>query len=231
MIYKQIVEGIFIERPNRFIAQVLINGKEEAVHVKNTGRCRELLVPGARLVLEDCRHNTNRKTKYSLIAVYKGDMLVNIDSQVPNAVIHQALKENMIDSLQNLDYIKREVTFGNSRFDLYFESNNKKGFIEVKGVTLEENNIAKFPDAPTSRGRKHVLEMIKAVNQGYIGIIFFLVQMKGPKEFRLNWKMDNEFSQAVKEASENGIIIMAYDSIVGEDSIEIGEAISINLED
>lgn len=230
MIYNKIVEGIFIKRPNRFIAHVLIADKEEIVHVRNTGRCRELLVPGAKLILEDCSHNPNRKTKYSLIAVYKGDMLVNIDSQVPNAVVQEALNENMIPSLQGLDYIKREVTFENSRFDLYFESHNKKGFIEVKGVTLEENNIARFPDAPTSRGRKHVLEMIKAADEGYIGIIFFLIQMKGPKEFRLNWKMDKDFSEAVKLASNSGISIMAYDSFVSENSIEIGEPIDINLD-
>lgn len=229
MEYKKIVEGIFLKRPNRFIAQVLINGKEETVHVKNTGRCKELLIPGAKVILEDCTNNPNRKTKYSIISVWKENMLVNMDSQVPNAVVFQALKENRIRGLEGLTNLKREVTFGNSRYDIYFESKNKKGFIEVKGVTLENNHISMFPDAPTERGTKHALEMIEVVNQGYKGIIFFLIQMKGPKVFRLNWQMDNKFSEAVKLASENGVEILAYDSIVKDNSIEIGSPIEIDL--
>lgn len=229
MIYKKVIEGIFIKRPNRFIAQVIINGIEETVHVKNTGRCKELLVPGAKVILEDCSHNTNRKTRYSLIAVWKGNMLVNMDSQVPNAVVYEALKENKILTLEDLTSLKREVTFGNSRFDIYFESKEQKGFIEVKGVTLEDNSISMFPDAPTERGTKHVLEMIDAVREGYRGIIFFLIQMKGPKVFKLNWEMDRNFSQTVKLASENGVDILAYDSIVAENSIYIGEPVQIDL--
>lgn len=229
MEYKKIVEGIFIKRPNRFIAEVLVNGKEEIVHVKNTGRCKELLLPGANILLEDCSHNPNRKTKYSLISVWKGNMLVNMDSQVPNAVVYQALKDNSINEINNLTKIKREVSFGNSRFDIYFESENQKGFIEVKGVTLEEQGISMFPDAPTERGTKHVLEMIEAVNQGYRGIIFFLIQMKGPDIFRLNWQMDSKFSEAVKLASENGVEILAYDSIVQDNRIEIGKLIELDL--
>lgn len=229
MKYKKIVEGIFLKRPNRFIAQVLINGKEETVHVKNTGRCKELLIPGAKVILEDCTHNPNRKTKYSIISVWKENMLVNMDSQVPNAVVFQALKENRIRDLEGLTNLKREVTFGNSRYDIYFESKNQKGFIEVKGVTLENSHICMFPDAPTERGTKHALEMIEVVNQGYKGIIFFLIQMKGPKVFRLNWQMDNKFSEAVKLANENGVEILAYDSIVKNNSIEIGNPIEIDL--
>ena len=229
MKYINVVEGIFLKRPNRFIAEVIIDGKEETVHVKNTGRCRELLLPGARVLLEDCRNNPNRKTKYSLISVWKDDILVNMDSQVPNAVVYNALLENKISNMGKINKLKREVTFQNSRFDIYFETDEKKGFIEVKGVTLEDHSIAMFPDAPTQRGTKHVLEMIKAVDEGYMGIIFFLIQMKGPKEFRLNWKMDPTFSEAVRFANENGVIIMAYDSIVTDNSIEIGEAINIDL--
>ncbi|MDD2447006.1 MAG: DNA/RNA nuclease SfsA, partial [Tissierellia bacterium] len=137
MIYNKIIEGIFLERPNRFLAKVIIENKEEIVHVRNTGRCRELLVPGAKVILEDCRNNPNRKTKYSLISVYKGDALINMDSQIPNAVVFEALKNNQISEFQNLTYIKREVTHGNSRYDIYFEKEINKGFIEVKGVTLE----------------------------------------------------------------------------------------------
>lgn len=230
MLYSKTKEAIFVNRPNRFIAYVLIDGKEEIVHVRNTGRCRELLIPGVRVILDDCSNNPNRKTRYSLIAVYKGDMLVNMDSQVPNLVVYDSLISNKIEGLENLNLVKREVTYEKSRFDLYFESDSHKGFIEVKGVTLEEDSIARFPDAPTLRGIKHVLEMIEAVDEGYIGIIFFLIQMRGPKEFRLNWEMDKFFSEAVKLASKKGVQIMAYDSIVCENSIELGEAIMINLE-
>lgn len=229
MKYKKIVEGIFLKRPNRFIAQVLIDGKEETVHVKNTGRCKELLLPGAKIILEDCSHNPNRKTKYSLISVWKENVLVNMDSQVPNAVVFHGIKDKKIHGIDDVIHLKREVTFGNSRFDIYFETKDQKGFIEVKGVTLENNHISMFPDAPTERGAKHVLEMIEAVNQGYKGIIFFLIQMKSPKQFRLNWEMDNKFSQAVKLASENGVTILAYDSIVYNNSIEIGNPIEIDL--
>lgn len=229
MIYKKVVEGIFVKRPNRFIAQVIINGKEETVHVKNTGRCRELLIPGAKIILEDCSHNINRKTKYSLISVWKEGMLVNMDSQVPNAAVFQALEENKIAGFEDLTYLKREVTFTNSRFDIYFESKRQKGFIEVKGVTLEDNSISMFPDAPTERGTKHVLEMIDAVKEGYRGIIFFLIQMKGPKVFKLNWEMDKVFSEAVKLAYESGVEILAYDSIVTENSIDIDRPVEIDL--
>lgn len=229
MEYKKITEGIFFKRPNRFIAQVIINGKEETVHVKNTGRCKELLLPGAKVILEDCSNNPNRKTKYSLIAVWKENMLVNMDSQVPNKVVFDAINENKIENLKNLTHLKREVTFGNSRFDMYFESQNEKGFIEVKGVTLENEEISMFPDAPTERGTKHVLEMIEAVNQGYRGIIFFLIQMKGPQVFRLNWEMDKLFSEAIKLASENGVEIIAYDSIVNNNGIYIDKPIEIDL--
>ena len=156
-------------------------------------------------------------------------MLVNMDSQVPNAVIFDALKTNKIPEFQKLEFIKREVTFGDSRFDIYFESPMEKGFIEIKGVTLEDNGIAMFPDAPTTRGTKHVLEMIEAVREGYRGVILFLIQMKGPKLFRLNWQMDKEFSKAVNLASKNGVEILAYDSIVRNNSISIDKPIEIDL--
>jgi sugar fermentation stimulation protein A len=229
MNYTRIKEGIFIKRPNRFIAQVSIDGKKETVHVKNTGRCRELLIPGNKIILEDCSNNPKRKTKYSLIAVFKDDLLINMDSQVPNAVVFDALKEGKIQSYQDFTHIRRESKYGNSRFDIYYETAKEKGFIEVKGVTLEENGIARFPDAPTERGAKHVLEMIEAVKQGYRGTIFFLIQMKGPEIFRLNWEMDKNFSEAVKLASENGVEILAYDSIVNRDEIVIGSPIKIDL--
>lgn len=229
MKYTKTVEGIFLKRPNRFIAQVLIDGKEETVHVKNTGRCRELLIPGVKVILEDCSHSPSRKTRYSLIAVWKGDMLVNMDSQVPNAVVFEALREGKVKVIENISYLKREVTFGNSRYDIYYESKNQKGFVEVKGVTLENNHISMFPDAPTERGAKHVLEMIEAVKEGYRGALFFLIQMKGPNVFRLNWQMDKVFSESVKLASENGVEIFAYDSIVSENSIIVDKPVKIDL--
>lgn len=229
MEYKKVIKGIFLKRPNRFIAQVLIDGKEETVHVKNTGRCKELLMPGANIILEDCSHNKNRKTKYSLIAVWKNDILVNMDSQVPNKVVYDAITQNKIKELLNLDLVKREVTYVNSRYDIYFEDENKKGFMEIKGVTLENNDIAMFPDAPTSRGTKHVLEMIEAVKNGYRGIIFFLIQMKGPKVFRLNKEMDKKFSDAVNLAKEKGVEVLVYDSIVTENSISIGSQVKIDF--
>lgn len=230
MIYDKIKEGIFINRPNRFIANVTIDGQEETVHVRNTGRCRELLLPGAKVILEDCSHNKTRKTKYSLIAVWKGDMLVNMDSQVPNQVVFQSIKDNQIEGFEDVSFIKREVVYGKSRFDIYFESGNKKGFIEVKGVTLEEDGLAMFPDAPTERGTKHVLEMIDAVENSYRGIILFLIQMKGPKLFRTNWEMDKKFSQALKLANEKGVEILAYDSIVTENSIHLDKQIKVDFD-
>ena len=229
MKYNKIIEGIFIKRANRFIAQVRIHGEEETVHVKNTGRCKELLVPGVKVILEDCSHQRNRKTKYSLIAVWKGNLLVNMDSQVPNAVVFEAIAKNKIKGLENINYLKREVTFRRSRYDLYFESEREKGFIEIKGVTLEEEGICMFPDAPTERGTKHVLEMIEAVKEGYIGILFFLVQMKGPKLFQLNWQMDPVFSEAVNAAKEKGVQVIAYDSVVVENNIQIGDPVEILL--
>ena len=223
MKYKKVAEGIFLKRPNRCIAQVLIDGEEETVHVKNTGRCKELLVSGARILLEDGRDNPNRKTKYSLISVWKGDMLVNMDSQAPNAAAFIGIKENKVKEIQNLTHLKREVTFGNSRFDLYFEALDddtlQKGFIEVKGVTLESDGICMFPDAPTERGTKHVLEMVEAVKQGYRGVILFIVQMKGPSLFKLNWEMDRAFAEAVQFASENGVEVLVYDAVVEKDEI------------
>lgn len=229
MKYNKTIEGTFINRPNRFIANVSINGNEEVVHVRNTGRCRELLLPDAEVILEDCSHILGRKTKYSLTSVWKEDMLVNMDSQIPNKVVFDAIKNNKIDELKNLTSVRKEVFFGKSRFDIYFESETQKGFIEVKGVTLENNGIARFPDAPTIRGAKHAFEMAEAVKQGYRGIILFLIQMNGPYEFRLNWEMDPEFSKSIQFASENGVQILAYDSLVSRNDISIGNQLKVNL--
>lgn len=165
MIYQNIVEAVFINRPNRFIANCLVNNEKQVVHVKNTGRCRELLIEGRQVYLEYFP-NTARKTNYDLISVNKDGRLINMDSQVPNKIVYEALKSdtNILNIDTSLNLIKTEQTYLNSRFDLYAESVNEKIFIEVKGVTLEDNNIAMFPDAPTSRGVKHIMELIKAVS-------------------------------------------------------------------
>lgn len=222
MKYKKTRRARFISRPNRFIANVEIDGVSEIVHVKNTGRCKEIFVEGTTVILEES-DNLNRKTKYSIIAGCKGELLINTDSQVPNTVVYEALKNNKIKEIQKDIDVKREVAFGNSRFDLYFENRYKKGFIEVKGVTLEHEGICKFPDAPTLRGTKHIYEMMDAVQQGYLGYIFFLVQMEGMKHFTPNDDMDPKFGAALRTAEENGVKILVYDSMVTEDAITIGK--------
>lgn len=226
MDYQKVVEGIFIERPNRFIARVKLPEGEAITHVKNTGRCRELLIPGVRVYLEDHGNGTLRKTRYSLISVWKGDMLINMDSQVPNAVAADALEKGLITQLPKVDLIKREKIFGDSRFDIYYERGEQKGFLEVKGVTLEEDGIAMFPDAPTIRGTKHIIELIKAKKEGYEASILFLIQMKGPVSFEPNRSMDPGFAGAVELAKRSGVRILAYDSIVTPNTISIGKSLS-----
>lgn len=228
MRYTRVKQARFIDRPNRFIANVEIEGKREVVHVKNTGRCKEIFVKGTRLILEES-DNPNRKTRYSVIAGYKDGLLINTDSQIPNAVVYDAVKDNRIEEIQGITHIRREVTFGNSRFDIYFEGEHSKGFIEVKGVTLEHDGVCKFPDAPTQRGTKHVYEMIEAVNRGYKGYIFFLVQMEGMKYFTPNYETDPDFAEALKRAKEEGVEILVYDSEVKEDEIVIGKKIDYIL--
>lgn len=228
MEYKNTKQAIFLKRPNRFIAIVIVDGEEETVHVKNTGRCKELLIEGAKVILEKS-DNPNRKTKYSLIAVYKGDVLINMDSQVPNAVVVEALSGGKIWEIGKVSFIKREVTYSNSRFDIYYEKGEKKGFIEVKGVTLERDGVALFPDAPTIRGSRHVYEMIRAKEEGYEANIMLLIQLTGVDYFTPNSEMDKEFAKALGLAKEKGVNIMAYDSVVSEKSIYIGERIEIRF--
>ena len=226
MEYKETKEAVFLERPNRFCANVLIDNVPEEVHVKNTGRCKELLIPGAKVILEKAQ-NPERKTRYSLVSVYKGDMLVNMDSQAPNAVVFEAIRAGKIAQIGAPVCLRREVRFGNSRFDLYFENRGRKGFVEVKGVTLEENKTVSFPDAPTERGRKHIYELIKAKKEGYEAYIFFLIQMKGPKKFMPNALHDAKFAKALREACNAGVTILAYDSVVKKSSIEMDSPVEI----
>lgn len=232
MKYKNVTEAVFLSRPNRFIAKVLVDGNEETVHVKNTGRCRELLRDGVKVYLEKSS-NPARKTAFDLVAVEKiregkAPLLVNMDSQAPNAAVYEWLKgENPLFSKDAK--IRREVTFGDSRFDIYIEDGTRKAFLEVKGVTLEFDGYALFPDAPTERGVKHIKELIKAKKAGYEAYIIFLIQMKEIHRFSPNVEMHKDFAEALKEATERGVKVMAFDSLVTDDSIAVDKEVQVCL--
>jgi sugar fermentation stimulation protein A len=230
MKYINIHNGIFRERIHRFGAIVEINGSNEYVHVKNTGRCREILVSGTEVFLEK-HDNPDRKTKYSLISAYRGDMLINIDSQVPNKVVFDALANNTIRLISDIKSMRREKKFGTSRFDIYYEkTDGSAGYIEVKGVTLDIEGAAMFPDAPTPRGRKHLIELAEAVDMGYDAHVFFLIQYKPVRIFKPNKMTDPAFAKALKDTVESGVKIHAYDSIVTEDEIIIGSRVDILID-
>lgn len=229
MKYGKVVHGLLVRKVNRFIAEVLLNGLLEQVHIKNTGRLRELLIPGTEVLLE-LSGNPLRKTRFSLIAAAKNGCWVNVDSQAPNAVATEAVRAGRLAELGAVESVKREVRYGASRFDLYFEKDNEKGFIEVKGVTLERDGIAMFPDAPTARGAKHVLEMAEAVREGYTGIILFVVQMQGCRAFSPNRGMDAPFADALSRAARQGVRILAYDSVVKEDELILGAPLPVWLD-
>lgn len=225
----KIREGRFLSRPNRFLAEVELPEGVETVHVKNTGRCRELLVPGARVFLEESG-NPGRKTRYSLVAVYKGHMLVNMDSQAPNAVAAEALTEGRLRELGPVVLVRREKKYGGSRFDIYYEKEcGQKGFLEVKGVTLEEDGIAMFPDAPTERGAKHLLELAEAAKEGYEAAVLFLIQMKGPKVFRPHTERDPVFAAALRQAAAAGVRVLAYDCRVWEKGFWLDAPVKVEL--
>ena len=224
MKYNNIFKGEFIERPNRFIAYCIIDGKKEICHVKNTGRCKELLVKGATVYLQKS-DNINRKTKYDLIAVEKGDRLINMDSQVVNAVALEYIPE----LFEDIVYVKPEYKYGNSRFDIYVETKQDKIFVEVKGVTLENDGVVSFPDAPTERGVKHLKELQKAVKEGYRAFVLFVIQMSDVKYFEPNHSTHPEFAEELKSARENGVIPIAFDCAVMPDSIEIRKQVLIKL--
>jgi len=228
MQYSQVVEGSFVRRLNRFVAEVEIEGRREMVHVKNTGRLKELLVPGARAFLETSGREA-RRYKHSLIAVEKDGMIVNIDSQAPNAIVHEAMLAGLLQELGPIHAVQREVTWGNSRFDLYYEGDGRSGYMEVKGVTLLEDGIAMFPDAPTIRGRKHVLELAGAVREGNEGVVLFLVQMKGARCFAPHASMDPPFAEALREAAAAGVRVWAYDAVVTTCGIAFGEPLEVKL--
>lgn len=217
MNYSNIVRAEFVSRPNRFIAYVDIDGKREKVHVKNTGRCRELLIPGVEVILEHS-DNPERKTAYDLIAVYKEGLgLINIDSQAPNRVVGEWLAE------KGLELIKPEYTYGSSRIDFYMEEEGKRILMEVKGCTLEREKVGYFPDAPTERGVKHLNELKRAAKEGYLAYVAFVIQMEGIREVRPNIETHAAFGEALREAKEAGVHEILLPCTVREDRLEIDE--------
>ena len=228
MKYKNTVRAEFCDRPNRFIAHVKINGVMETVHVKNTGRCRELLVPGYPVILEKS-DNPARKTAYDLISVCKEGRWINMDSQAPNEAAAEWIQGGGLFPEEVSVY--RERKYGNSRFDIYVESPERKAFIEVKGVTLEENNIVRFPDAPTERGLKHVEELAECMQDGYEAYLLFVIQMKDVRKFQPNWNPHHRFGDALKAARETGVRILAMDCMIGEDFMRIQDPVEVDLEE
>jgi sugar fermentation stimulation protein A len=226
MIYNNIKKAKFIDRPNRFIANIELEGRTEICHVKNTGRCKELLTDNATVFVQEFDSST-RKTKYDLISVYKGEKLINMDSQVPNKVFHEWVKNASL--FDNIISIRPESKYGNSRFDFYIETIDKKIFIEVKGVTLEENGVAMFPDAPTLRGLKHVKELINSIDDGFEAYIVFIIQMKDIEYFTPNIKTHKEFGEALILAQEKGVKILALDCEVAENSIKARNSVKVCL--
>lgn len=226
MKYENIIKARFISRPNRFIAEVEIDGNIEIAHVKNTGRCKELLTEGATVYVQKS-DNPARKTKYDLITVVKNGMLINMDSQAPNKVFGEWVSQGNFAA--DVDLIKPECKYGNSRFDFYIEAGGRKIFAEIKGVTLEEEGIVMFPDAPTERGIKHIKELCECVKNGYEGYIFFIIQMEQCKYFTPNKATHIEFAEALKKASECGVNIKAMNCNVTKDELIILKEVEIKL--
>jgi len=230
MEYRDITPAEFLTRPNRFIAQVLVDGREETVHVKNTGRCRELLVPGATVYLEKAR-NPARRTAYSLVAVQKGDRLINMDSQAPNRVLEEALRGGLVlPGMRGAALrIRREVVFGGSRLDFALEDAAGEVMAEVKGVTLERDGVALFPDAPTQRGVRHLGELERAVERGMRACAVFIVQMQGMRRFSPNEETHPEFGAALRRAQKAGVAVCAYNCRVTPGSLVLKDPVEVRL--
>lgn len=226
MKYVGIEKGIFLERPNRFLAKARLGGQTVDCHVKNTGRCRELLVPGAEIYLKR-EENPNRKTGYSLVHVQKGSRLINVDSQAPNCLAGEWLPQSGLFPEESRFFPERK--YGDSRFDFYFETGEKKGYLEVKGVTLEENGVVSFPDAPTQRGEKHLRELIRCREAGMEAWILFVVQMSSVRYFTPNAKNDPAFSKALREACHSGVIVAAVDCEVTPEEVMIRQRVETRL--
>jgi sugar fermentation stimulation protein A len=226
MQYNNMQKAIFLRRPNRFIAHIEVEGREEVCHVKNTGRCRELLTDRATIYVQH-HDDSKRKTKYSLIAVEKGKLLVNMDSQAPNKVVGEWLLEQ--EPFGKVKLLKPECTYGSSRFDFYLETEAEKFFIEVKGVTLEEEGVVRFPDAPTERGVKHLQELCACKEAGYKTAVIFVVQMEGMQYFEPNDKTHPQFGEALRQARSAGVEVLVYECKVTPDSLVIDKAIPVKL--
>jgi sugar fermentation stimulation protein A len=226
MKYNQIKEAVFLARPNRFLARIRLDGPEEICHVKNTGRLSELLIPGAKVFVEE-HDNPKRKTKYSLIAIEKDGILYNIDSQAPNQVAEEWVKAGGF--LPDVTLVKREKTYKKSRFDLYIEAGDRKIFMEVKGVTLNRDGVGCFPDAPTERGKKHVLELCEALEEGYEAVILFVLKFSPAKEFRPNREAQPDFADALIFAREKGVRVMAVYCQVERDELQISGSVPVEL--
>lgn len=226
---KNIIKAEFINRPNRFHATVKIGNEEIKVHVPNTGRCKEILIPGCTVFLRE-ETNPTRKTPYDLVAALKEDKLISIDSHIPNKVVEEALVNGKIEKLKEYTNVLREKTFGKSRFDFKISKDSgEEYFLEVKGVTLEEGGYCRFPDAPTERGVKHLLELVEAKKQGYGAGVLFLIQIKDVNKFSPNDERDHKFGEALRLAVNNGVDIFVYNCIVTEEGLELYEPIELIL--
>lgn len=226
MRYSSVRKGKFLKRPNRFIAEVLLDDEIAVCHVKNTGRCRELLVPGATVYLNEAA-SAKRKTKFDLIAVEKQELLINMDAQAPNQVFREYVEQGEL--LPNITCVRPEYRLGDSRFDFYIEQGDNGHLVEVKGVTLEEEGIMRFPDAPTERGVKHIKGLIKALNEGFTCWICFVIQMSGAKYLTPNDKTHPEFGQALRAAKAAGVHVVALECDVTPDSLTITHEVPVHL--
>lgn len=225
MLYDRMQPGIFLSRPNRFVAQVRIQGKVETVHVKNTGRCRELLLPGVQVWCQKSL-NPSRKTQYDLIAVQKGDRLINMDSQAPNRAAEEWLLSGGLGEIQQL---RPETVHGDSRFDFSFRKEGRLCFLEVKGVTLEDGGICAFPDAPTERGVKHLRGLTEAARDGFGAYVLFVIQMADGKALRPNDGTDPKFGTALREAASQGVKVLAMDCEITVEEIRIRQPVPVTL--
>lgn len=226
MKYDNILTAAFLSRPNRFIAEIEVNGKTEIAHVKNTGRCGELFLRGTRVYVQRS-DNPARKTKYDLIAVQKGNELINVDSQAPNKVFGEWVSDGKF--IEKVSLIKPECKYQNSRFDFYIEADGRKIFAEIKGVTLEENGVVMFPDAPTERGVKHIKELCACMEDGYEAYLFFVIQMEHCRYFTPNRKTHPEFADALTEAEQKGVKIGALNCTVTSDTLKIHSPVEVKL--
>ncbi len=226
MEYRNIQQAKFLARPNRFIAEIEIAGKIELCHVKNTGRCKELLIAGVTIFVEK-NEKKHRKTKYDLISVYKKEKLINIDSQAPNHVVEEWLRKEEL--FPGMTLLRKEKKYKNSRFDFYLEVGKRKIFLEVKGVTLETEGIVSFPDAPTERGIKHLKELMECLQDGYEAYVVFLIQMEQVLYFKPNSENHAAFAAVLKQASESGVVCLAFDSIVTANELTLHQPVVVEI--